>query len=69
MTTIVLGRRTEARDTGDNYVRTTVILATVLFLIALRQRFRLFGVRAALLTVALVLRAISLASLASYPRH
>ena len=65
----VFDRGTEARDTGDNYVRTTVILATVLFLIALSQRFRLFGVRAALLTVALVLLAISLASLASYPRH
>ena len=43
----VFDRGTEARDTGDNYVRTTVILATVLFLIALSQRFRLFGVRAA----------------------
>jgi len=58
----------EARETGEKYVRTTVLLATVLFLIALSQRFGLFKVRAGLLCVALVLLAISLVSIAAYPR-
>ncbi len=34
-----------ARETGDNFVRTTVILAGVLFLIAVGQRFDVRGVR------------------------
>jgi len=58
----------EARERGEKYVRTTVLLATVLFLIVLSQRFGLFKVRAGLLCVALVLLAISLVSIATYPR-
>lgn len=58
----------EARETGEKYVRTTVLLATVLFLIALSQRFGLFKVRAGLLLVAVTLLVISLVAIASYPR-
>jgi hypothetical protein len=58
----------EARETGEKYVRTTVLLATVLFLIALSQRFALVKVRVGLLAVALVLLTISLISIASYRR-
>jgi hypothetical protein len=57
-----------ARETGDKYVRTTVLLATVLFLIAVSQRFGLPKLRVALLCVALVLLAIALGSIATYPR-
>jgi hypothetical protein len=58
----------EARETGEKYVRTTVLLATVLFLIALSQRFGLFKVRAGLLVIAVTLLVISLVSIASYQR-
>ena len=58
----------EARETGEKYVRTTVLLATVLFLIALSQRFGLLKVRIGLLFVAVVLLVVSLVSIADYPR-
>jgi hypothetical protein len=61
-------RGASARETGDKYVRTTVLLATVLFLIAVSQRFRIFRLRVALLCVALVLLGIALGSIATYPR-
>lgn len=64
----VFDEGTHARETGEKYVRTTVLLATVLFLIALSQRFRLFRLRVGLLCVALVLLAISLTSIVRYPR-
>jgi hypothetical protein len=58
----------EARETGEKYVRTTVLLATVLFLIALSQRFALSKVRAGLLVVAVALLVLSLVSIATYHR-
>ncbi|HTS74051.1 MAG TPA: hypothetical protein VMG74_10095 [Gaiellaceae bacterium] len=61
-------RGTDARETGDHYVRTTVLLATVLFLIALSQRFRAHGVRMSVLVLALVLLAVALGFVISYPR-
>jgi len=61
-------RGSDARDTGDHYVRTTVLLATVLFLIALSQRFRAHGVRMSVLVLALVLLAVALGFVISYPR-
>ena len=61
-------RGTDARDNGDHYVRTTVLLATVLFLIALSQRFKAHGVRTSVLALALVLLALSLGLVISYPR-
>ena len=57
-----------ARETGEKYVRTTVLLATVLFLIALSQRFGLVKLRVGLLCVALVLLGLALTSIATYPR-
>jgi hypothetical protein len=41
----------EAAETADNYVRTTVILASVLFLVGISTQFPLRGVRYGLITV------------------
>lgn len=57
-----------ARETGDKYVRTTVLLATVLFLIAVSQRFAIFTVRTVLLVVGLALLGVALYSISTYPR-
>lgn len=57
-----------ARETGDKYVRTTVLLATVLFLIAVSQRFAVFTVRTVLLIVALLLLGVAINSVVRYPR-
>jgi hypothetical protein len=48
------------RVRGDDYVRVTVLLATVLFLTALSQRFRFAGPRVALLVIAAVLLLVSI---------
>lgn len=57
----------DARDTADKYVRTTVFLASILFLIALAQRFKFKAVRRTLLGVSLVLLIYALFTLVSYP--
>ncbi len=59
---------THARETGDKYLRNTVLLATVLFLTALAQRFKLEAVRLGLLGVAAVLLVIGLYFVIRYPR-
>ena len=59
---------TEARENSEQYVRGTVLLATVLFLIALAQRFKLHKVRVGLLLVAATLMVYELANVAMYPR-
>jgi hypothetical protein len=59
---------TEARNTAEQYVRLTVLMATVLFLIALSQRFQMRSVRIGLLGVAGALFAYDLVSLAVLPR-
>jgi len=46
---------TEARETADLYVRQTVLLATVLFLVAVAQRFKYRAVRLTAGGIALVL--------------
>ena len=56
-----------ARKTGDDYVRNTVLLATVLFLTALSQRFKVQGVRVALLVMSGVLLVIGLYFVVTYP--
>jgi hypothetical protein len=66
--TDVFEQGTKSRETGNKYVRATVLLATVLFLIALSQRFRLPGVRVAILGVAFVLLVLVLSQLITYPR-
>jgi hypothetical protein len=59
---------TAARETGDKYLRNTVLLATVLFLAALSQRFKVFRVRLALVGVSGVLLALALYFVFTYPR-
>jgi hypothetical protein len=59
---------THARHTAEQYVSATVLFALVLFLVAVGQRFRLFGVRLATLAMALGLLAYALYHIASLPR-
>lgn len=56
------------RETGDEYIRITVVLATVLLLTALSQRFRVRGPRIGLLGVAIAMIAMALYWIASFPR-
>jgi hypothetical protein len=56
------------REKGDEYVRITVVLATVLLLTALSQRFRVSAPRIGLLSVALVMLAVALYWLITFPR-
>jgi hypothetical protein len=62
----------EARERGDEYVRITVILATVLatvlLLTALSQRFKIEGARVGLLAVAYLMLAVALVWIATSPR-
>ena len=58
---------TEARHHGDDFVRTTVIFATVLFLVAMGQRFRIPVARRGLIVVSLGLLAFALYLVFSYP--
>ena len=59
---------TEARETANKYLRQTVLFATVLFLIAIAQRFRVRGVRIAANALAIVVLAFAVYGLASLPR-
>jgi hypothetical protein len=65
--TAVFDRGTAARETGDDYVRTTVILASVLFLVAISRRFGLRLARLSLLGLGLVLLGYAVYSIVSYP--
>jgi hypothetical protein len=56
------------RETGDAYVKVTVLLATVLLLTALSQRFELFGPRVAVLAVASLLLVTSMYWILTFPR-
>jgi len=59
---------TEARVTAEKYVRTTVQLATVLFLITLSLRFKHRRVRGSILLLAAVLVIYALVTIATLPR-
>ena len=59
---------TQAREQGDRYLRNTVLLATVLFLTALAQKFRVHSVRLGLLVLCGVLLVIALVFISTYPR-
>ena len=59
---------TEARETEDDYIRLTVLFATVLFLIAVSQRFTYKRVRMAAVAMAAVLMIIALAGVIALPR-
>ena len=56
-----------ARDTGEHYVRLTVILAAVLFLIAIGQRFKIRGVRYSVNIVAGVFLVYCIWLIVTYP--
>jgi hypothetical protein len=58
---------TKARETGDRYLRNTVLLATVLFLTALAQKFKVTRVRLSLLGVAGALLVVALYFVITYP--
>ena len=58
---------TNARETGDRYLRNTVLLATVLFLTALAQKFKVTRVRLSLLGVAGALLVLALYFVITYP--
>jgi hypothetical protein len=58
----------QARETGDEYVRITVVLATVLLLTALSQRFKIHAARVGLVGVASVLLVIAVFWIATFPR-
>ncbi len=59
---------TEARETAERYVRITVLLATILFLTALAQRFKIRKVRVGLFLVAAGLMVYALVTVGTYPR-
>jgi hypothetical protein len=59
---------TEARHIADRYVRVTLVLATVLFLVAIAQRFKQKKVRVGLFVMAAALMLYALASVSTYPR-
>ncbi len=59
---------TAARETSDRYVRDTVLFATVLFLLAVAQRFDWAPVRAGAVGVAIALTVFVLTSVAQLPR-
>jgi hypothetical protein len=51
---------TQARHDGEDFIRTTVVFATVLFLVAVGQRFRIQAARRGLIVVSLGLLAFAL---------
>jgi heme/copper-type cytochrome/quinol oxidase subunit 4 len=59
---------TRAREIGDNYVRVTVGLATVLFLVAMSQRFKSSRIRVMLVAFAFVLLIYPLWQVLTQPR-
>jgi hypothetical protein len=59
---------TDARETANKYVRDTVLFATVLFLIAVAQRFRERRIRIGANALALSLLSYSLISVVILPR-
>jgi len=58
---------TSARETADRYVRQTVLFATVLFLVAIAQRFRFRGVRIAATALAGSLMVVALVGVIGLP--
>jgi hypothetical protein len=56
-----------AGSDSDNYVRATVYLATVLFLVAIAGHFRIRNVRIGVIAVGFVVLAFAVADLATLP--
>ncbi len=59
---------TDARQQADQYIRTTVVLATVLFLLALSQRFGVRKARVGVVAIAAVLMVYGVATILTFPR-
>ena len=59
---------TEAREIANKYVRDTVLFASVLFFVAIAQRFTIRGVRIGANALALVLLLYTLSTLVTLPR-
>jgi hypothetical protein len=59
---------TEARETGEKYVRNTVLFAMVLFLVAIAQRFKDRTLRTAVNVIAVAVLTFALASILTLPR-
>jgi hypothetical protein len=59
---------TEARETGEKYVRNTVLFAMVLFLVAIAQRFKDRTLRAVVNVIAVAVLTFALASILTLPR-
>jgi hypothetical protein len=66
--TEIFDEGTRARQRSDQYVRTTVILATVLLFVAISQRFKMRAVRVGLLVAALLLLCLPLYHILLLPR-
>jgi hypothetical protein len=66
--TAAFERGTQDREVAEQYVRLTVLFATVLFLIALSQRFKQRSVRIGVLAVAVLLMGTGFVGLIAY-RH
>jgi hypothetical protein len=58
----------EAGQNADDYVRTTVYLATVLFLVGISTQFPVRAARYGLLTVGLVILTFAVVQLVTYPK-
>jgi hypothetical protein len=65
---ITFDQGSAARETAEKYVRYTVLFASVLFLIAVAQRFKVKGVRFATLGIAFVLLTYAVAGVIALPR-
>ena len=59
---------TKSGETGDNYVRITVLLATVLLITAIGQRFHFKAVRVVFIVLAFYLLCLPLVRLLMLPR-
>jgi hypothetical protein len=68
MAAVAFDEGTHAREEGDRYLRNTVLLATVLFLVALAQKFTVRKVRVGLLVVCGILLVIAVVFIGTYPR-
>jgi hypothetical protein len=64
----IFAEGTEAREIADGFVRDTVLLASVLFVIAIAQRFKVLGVRVGANALAIVLLFYTLHGMSSRPR-
>jgi hypothetical protein len=64
----LLAEGSDARDTANEYIRATVLFASVLLLVGIAQRFSVHGVRVAANVVAVTLLAYALWSVVRLPR-